>query len=104
MDSEIIYNREEKIDALESSLWDAKTNNRKMRLHCLLAKFYLSIHNEDEYRDHSGRILYHYSQASDLLEYIGENGLMGFRDFYRYLRKLDYPEFFVYAKMDWMAP
>ena len=90
------YERLERIGALEKSLDNAKTSERKLRLNYLLAKSYLSINMD-------GKVLYYYLQAQDLLEHIGENGLMGFSNFYRFRNKLENIEFFVYAKMDWMA-
>jgi len=92
-DYDIRYPREERIEALSKALDNAETSAEKLRLNYLLAKFYLSIGEEN-----SG--LTHYFQANDLLEYVAENGLMNFKDFYRYRDKLEDLDWFV-SKSDW---
>ena len=73
--------RKKIIEALENSLDNAETTERKMRLHYLLAKLYLSINDS--------WAISHLLESQDLLEYAGENGLVGFRNFYRYREKLE---------------
>jgi hypothetical protein len=79
--------RDRVVNELESSLEATKSTGKKMRLHYLLAKFCFALGSCDQ-------ALYHFYTSVDLLEYVGKNGLMGFRDFYRYRGKLEFLESF----------
>jgi len=80
-------NRKKIIEALENSLDNAETTERKIRLHYLLAKLYLM--------ENDNWAISHLLESQDLLEYAGEVGLIGFRNFYRYRDKLDRLEFLI---------
>jgi len=41
----------------------------------------------------------YFADSCELLEYAGENGIMGFRNFYRYRDKLDKLEFYIEQMM-----
>ena len=69
------------INILEESIYKEQSTERKVRLHYLLAKFYLSTNDSCA--------IYHFCISEDILRYAGENGLMGFRNFYRYRGKLE---------------
>jgi len=83
--------RDKIIRELEDCLDDAKTTERKVRLNYLIAKIYASMNN-------SWAIGY-FADSCELLEYAGENGIMGFRNFYRYRDKLDKLEFYIEQMM-----
>jgi len=80
-------NRKKIIEALENSLDFDKNNEREMRLHYLLAKLYARVNDF--------QAVFHFTESQDLLEYLGKNGFIGFRNFYRYGDKLDRLEFFI---------
>lgn len=79
------------IKELESSLDNTKTIEKEIRLHYLLAKFY-SIEEDSS-------AIFHFLESQNLLEYAGENGLMGFRNFYKYREKLEVLESSVHRLM-----
>jgi hypothetical protein len=69
------------IHILENSIDKEQSTERKVRLHYLLAKFYLSTNDS--------HAIDHFFASEDLLRYAGKNGLMGFRNFYRYREKIE---------------
>lgn len=83
--SHLIMDKQEIITKLEHSVDHSNDKVREMRMHYLIARLYVSLKDD--------RAIPHFYESQGILEYLGEEGLIGFRNFYRYRGKLEILEF-----------